>query len=217
MQDTAEAGSVLHPLGGGTGATPFSAVHGTAETGSVLHRPESRKVVRRVHVQDTAETGSVLVNLSPIVRALAKATTVPAVKEIRDKAEAVLRYVKQRKESEEIQLQAGLLKIRAERRLGELLDNSIRHRGGKSKNESCSMTQSNGQLLPEGVTRNQSSAWQRIALIPAKEFEEEVQTIEEKKLEPTTAHFVRLGSVYARDLKKQRERQEQYEAKREGA
>ena len=57
-----------------------------------------------------------LVNLSPILRALERATSVPEVKEIRDKAEAVLRYVKQQKESGKIQLQAGLLKIRAEQR-----------------------------------------------------------------------------------------------------
>ena len=46
------------------------------------------------------------------------------------------------------------LKLRAERRLGELLKETVEHEGGK-------VAALSNNLLPEGVSRMQSSRWQR--------------------------------------------------------
>jgi len=52
---------------------------------------------------------------------LALASTVDEVKQIRDQAEAIRQYIKQQKGSFEMQNQAAEIKLRAERRAGEML------------------------------------------------------------------------------------------------
>lgn len=142
---------------------------------------------------------------------LAQATQIDEVKIIRDKAQALRAYVKQQGESLEMQNQCAEIKIRAERRAGELLQKTEKHKGG-NPSLTC---QVGGQVdepvkLPElGITRNQSSDWQKIASIPEERFEKHISEIKHKKKELTTAGFL----VEHKKLRKQQAKQERTERK----
>lgn len=77
------------------------------------------------------------------------------MKAIRDKAEALRLYTKQAKHGLEMQNQCAELKLRSERKGGELLPGIIT-KGGDPKSHA-------GTLERIGLNKNQSSRWQRIA------------------------------------------------------
>lgn len=95
--------------------------------------------------------------------------SVDEVAQIRNRAEAYRYALKQAKESPEVIRKAEEIKLRAERRAGELLKETQKNKGGKP-NLSKPTT---GILTLEnlGVTRDQSSKWQKIASIPEDKFE----------------------------------------------
>jgi hypothetical protein len=77
------------------------------------------------------------------------------------------------------------MRLRAERRMGELLRSQELSNGGRPKNQSSTNDQfSNGNqsnvddqfptLAQLGVTKDQSSQWQRLAAIPEESFEEAI-------------------------------------------
>src|SRR5262249_33060927 len=71
--------------------------------------------------------------------------------------------LKQQKASLEAQNHAAELKLRAERKLGEILGRTVEsHRPGKLSHDAT--------VLPEGVRRDQSSRWQKVATIPHERF-----------------------------------------------
>lgn len=121
------------------------------------------------------------------VRALARANTVEETKAIRDQAQAIHHYMKQRDASAEALNHAGELKIRAERQLGALLQLRIRHQGGRPTKRSHDES-----VLPEGIDRNSSSRWQQIALIDERLFEAHIAQMKEEG-ELTTASVLRLA------------------------
>jgi hypothetical protein len=86
-----------------------------------------------------------LIQIDEARKALALATTVDEAKEIRDKAEAVRVYLRQQQGSFEAQNYAAELKLRAERRLGELLSEDGERRGGNFHGGSSTP-------LPDNVT-----------------------------------------------------------------
>lgn len=117
--------------------------------------------------------------------ALAEAHAVDEVKEIRDQAVALRAYYRQRDGSLEMANQCAEIKIRAERRLGELLAERVEsHRPSKLSPDST---------LPEFISRDQSSDWQAIARIPEPEFEAHIAETKEAGAPLTTAGVLRLG------------------------
>ena len=65
--------------------------------------------------------------------ALQKAKSVDEVKRVRDQAEAIRLYVRQQNMGLEMQNNAAEIKLRAERRAGEMLEESLAHKGGRPK------------------------------------------------------------------------------------
>lgn len=80
-------------------------------------------------------------------------------------------YARQAKDSELIQM-ATEIKVRAERRCGELLSATVQH-GGDRRSES----RSNSPTLNDmGLTKDESSRYQQLAAMPAEHFETAVAT-----------------------------------------
>lgn len=99
--------------------------------------------------------------------ALAEASTLDDVKQIRDKAEAIRMYVRSAGESLQVQNAAADIKLRAERKIGEMLRDmeKAKHR------HSTGDTMSPVKLEELGVTKKQSSRWQLAASLPEEDYE----------------------------------------------
>ena len=103
-----------------------------------------------------------LVALDSAARALALAITIDDIKLIRDKAEAVRKYAQSAAMGLDAQNRAAEVKLRAERKAGQLL-NSLRLRGGDRKSNG----HDDGLKLDDlGISQNQSTRWQREARFP---------------------------------------------------
>lgn len=125
-------------------------------------------------------------------RALAAAHRVDEVKAIRDKAEAVRVYAKQAGDFE-LQNQAAEIRIRAERRAGELLVDMQTSGERQAKERGRPTKVSSPTTLPKlGITRDQSSKWQRLArMIDDATFDRAVAQAKENDGELTTAGLLR--------------------------
>lgn len=126
--------------------------------------------------------------------ALAEAHRVDEVKDIRDKAEAMAAYARQAKDSELIQY-ATEIKVRAERRCGELLAKTEKNAGargiGSNQHQVRSHDSTAPTLLAMGLTRDESSRYQQLAAMPAEHFETAVATAKATAGEVTTAFMLR--------------------------
>lgn len=109
-----------------------------------------------------AESDKVLANISNIKNMLVDASNLRDVLDIRDASIAVHAYAKA-KNSDEVAQLAMDLKLRAERKAGGFLEERE-----KPKNQYANDIMSLADL---GVSNQESSRWQRIALIPDELFE----------------------------------------------
>ncbi|MBK8799429.1 MAG: hypothetical protein IPM07_25410 [Anaerolineales bacterium] len=128
--------------------------------------------------------------------ALAEAHKIDEVKDIRDKAEAMAAYARQAKDLELIQW-ATEIKVRAERRAGQMLADELPADKGRS-NVAKSLispgsydTTPGAKLSDFGVTKDQSSAWQKLAAMPEEHFETAVSAAKEAAGQVTTAFMLR--------------------------
>lgn len=121
---------------------------------------------------------------------LANCDSLDEIKDIRDKAEAVRQYARNAKAGLELQNRAAELKIRAERRAGELL-HTLTLRGGDRVSESAGCRTTLEQLE---ISQNQSTRWQKLATIPESVFSELLTLAHRSDLELTTAHVLRIAS-----------------------
>lgn len=134
---------------------------------------------------------SALIRYEAARAALAEAHRVDEVKDIRDKAEAAAAYARQAKDRDLI-LWATDIKVRAERRCGELLRNTDRAPAGRpAANPSNRATNSPPTLADMGLTRDESSRYQQLAAMPADHFETAVATAKATAGEVTTAFMLR--------------------------
>ena len=125
-----------------------------------------------------------LVEIDQAKAALDRATSIPEVRLVRDKAESVRIFLRQQQATLATQNRAAELKLHAERRLGQLLKDQVR-RGGSPKSQ-------RETSLPDGISRTQSHRWQRIASIPENEFENHVSEKKTSGAEITSADAYRL-------------------------
>lgn len=113
-----------------------------------------------------------LVRYDAMCAAIAECYRIDEVKEIRDKARALEVYAQQAM-NEEAEKQATEVRIRAERRAGELL------RDMKDSGERASQGEKKSNLVRDevstlkdlGISYDQSSKWQQLAAIPDHQFE----------------------------------------------
>lgn len=108
---------------------------------------------------------SELVHYDHMCRAIDAAYEVDEVKDIRDKAVAFEAYARQAKNTE-AERRACEIRLRAERKAGQLLTTMDRAGRGKPAKTSDATT-----LNDLGISRDQSSRWQQLANVPEEEFE----------------------------------------------
>lgn len=153
-------------------------------------------MIARQHRRSTHDLRS----LDRVARELAEATDLRDLKDLRDKAEAARSFAKSAALSLEIQNRAAELKLRAERRAGELLGELVRHGG----NRRSSYHDGNLKLSDLGINSNQSSRWRREAAIPTSAFEQYLATAMELGQEITAQGLLRLERSLAKDREKSR-------------
>jgi hypothetical protein len=123
--------------------------------------------------------------------ALAECHRVDEVKDIRDKAEAMAAYARQAKDSELIQY-ATEIKVRAERKCGELLARTERAPGKRvDKTSSNDETRYQEALRENDIPRATADRYQQLAAMPDAHFETAVATAKATAGEVTTAFMLR--------------------------
>ena len=129
-----------------------------------------------------------LATLDRTARALDLAKTVDEIKMIRDKAEAVRKYAKSAALGLDAQNRAAEVKLRAERKAGQLLE-LLELRGGdrKSNNHDDCL-----KLDDLGISQNQSTRWQREAQLNDDVFEEYLRRKRAEGGEIVAADVLRL-------------------------
>jgi site-specific DNA-methyltransferase (adenine-specific) len=130
--------------------------------------------------------------------ALSECKTVLEAKVIRDQAEAIQRYLKQQRMSQEAQQDAVELKLWAEWRIGDLLRSTPKHNGDPSR-------QDVRRVSELGIHPRAASRYQVQSLIPEKDRQHYITHTRESGKDLTSADVYRLGSRIARQ-QRQRER-----------
>lgn len=117
--------------------------------------------------------------------------------------DAMAAYARQAKDSDLIQY-ATEIKVRAERRCGELLRVTEKNKGAAEPGTQRGTTPSNGTtasaptLADMGLTRDESSRYQQLADMPDEHFETAVATAKATAGEVTTAFMLRAAKTRAK-------------------
>lgn len=127
---------------------------------------------------------------------LERASSLDEVKKLRDQAEALRTYCDAAGMGLAMQNECAELKLRAERKAGEMLAATVEHGGDRR-----SASKSQGATLKDlDINRSQSSRWQRIASIPEPEFDAYIAETVTSNRELTTSGALQLArSVAAQD------------------
>jgi N6-adenosine-specific RNA methylase IME4 len=121
----------------------------------------------------------VLARLDIARSALAKAQTIQAVKQIADLATAAKVYARQQKLGQESIGFANAVKVEALRRLGEILKQTERNKGGAGRlgggtsgTQKVPLLDAPPTLADEGLTKKESALAQKLASLPVEQFEQ---------------------------------------------
>lgn len=131
-------------------------------------------------------------------RALAEARNIDEVKDVRDKAEALRAYAIQRGESHEMQNDIAEIKVRAERRIGELIPQmqergELVRQGQRQDLTDCKV------LADYSINYRQSSQWQASADLPDEIFERYIAETKTDVEELTSVGVYRLAKKLQRE------------------
>lgn len=121
-----------------------------------------------------------------------------------NKVKAIEVWAKAEKKDAELQNMIAEQKIRTQRILGQLLKESDLDKGGRPSKENQS-NHATG-LSDFGITKDQSSTFQKIASLPEEIFEAEIATAKqesEKRIELTTSRVLNAAKEYEQQKKKQ--------------
>jgi N6-adenosine-specific RNA methylase IME4 len=132
----------------------------------------------------------VLANITQADQLLAEAKTVGDAIGVADVAESARIFAKRANMALPLINKATEIKLRAERKAGELLRGMEKAKGGGHR--TC-----NNTLQVLGISRIQSSRWQRTAVVPEEKFAAYVEQANETGREITTSGLLKLANVEA--------------------
>jgi hypothetical protein len=115
-------------------------------------------------------------------RALAECRNIDDARLLRNRALALVVFAQQAKDRSLIE-DATEIKLRAERRAGELLRESEKNKGaipGRTGRKGRPVLDPTPTLANLGITKTQSSHWQRLATMPAVHFEATIARVTRK-------------------------------------
>lgn len=135
------------------------------------------------------EAVTALVRYEQARTALAECHRVDEVKDIRDKAEAMAAYARQAKDTELIQY-ATEIKVRAERRAGEMTASMETAQGRRTSSDDAKKSKAE-QLADVGLTVQEAHRYEALAAMPAEHFETAVATAKATAGEVTTAFLIK--------------------------
>jgi len=136
-----------------------------------------------------------IARISEARRTLAAASTLEDVMQIRDQAEALRVYVKAAAAGLEAANAAAEIKLRAERKAGEMLAGmEMRDGGDAARARSQAATELPPSLDDLGLTKDQSSRWQREAKVPEEEFEAYIESCCYEGKEITQAGLLKIAN-----------------------
>jgi DNA repair photolyase len=178
----------------GLNAREKDAVEKTAKADEAASSSLVRPVQSSKDVVALEKQKKQLVPASRLEAQIRASNDIGELKDIQAKAEALRGYLQSVGESLNVQNQAAEVKIRAERRCGEILASEIKQ-GGDRKSES----KFNRRTLKDfGIKKNQSRCWQAVAQLPEDLFEEHLAKIREAKKELTSACVYRKAFEFRR-------------------
>ena len=148
---------------------------------------------------------------------LAQITTIETGIEYLNKVKAIETWAKAEKKDAILQNAIAEQKIRTQKILGGLLKDNIQHQGGRNK----TVTNNDRLSLKDiGVTKNESSTFQKIASMPEELFEQEIAQAKdesEKRIELTTSRLLKAAKQYEKDTIIKTTKQERQEVNKNKA
>jgi len=130
-------------------------------------------------------------------KAIAEAVSIDEVRDIRNKADAMRIYYKQAGESLVMQNQCAQIKIFAERKIGEILSEIEKNKGGQAEHSSYRSPEVTGRietLNDLGISKMQSFKYQSIASIPEPIFQDHITSVlSEEDQELTSIGLLRIA------------------------
>ena len=130
---------------------------------------------------------------------LAQIKTVESGVEYLNKVKAIETWAKAEKKDAILQNAIAEQKIRTQKILGGLLKDNIQHQGGRNK----TVTNNDRLSLKDiGVTKNESSTFQKIASMPEELFEKEIAQAKDesnKRIELTTSRLLKAAKQYEKE------------------
>ena len=132
---------------------------------------------------------------------LAEIRTIETGVEYLSKVKAIETWAKAEKKDAELQNIIAEQKLRTQRILGGLLKTDLKH----NSNQYVAGNKEVPALSDFGITKNESSSFQKIASLPQEMFEEEIATAKEetnKRIELTTSRMLTAAKQYEKDKKR---------------
>jgi DNA modification methylase len=144
-----------------------------------------------------------IITLGKAASMLSAIETVDDARELIDLAEAARYYAKQIGLGLEAQNSAATIKVRAQRRAGEILAGMEKAKGAAREGWNKTLYQAGTALeaptlADMGIDRHDSQRWQTLAAMPAERFEEVISTAVDAGNELTTAMIYREARTDAR-------------------